>query len=534
MSSHLAAECVSALLRAGVQVVYGVPGGGANLDVVGAAEAHGLRFVLVHGEASGAIMAAVDGELTGRPGACVVTRGPGAASTINGVAHALLDRSPLLLLTDDVPLSDRRRISHQYIDQASLFSPVTKWSTRIGVVGAAESFDLALAVASDPPPGPVQIAFDPHAPPPPPPLDYRRADRAPASHAISEAREILRRSRRPVLALGVGARRSASALRELVADTPWPVLTTYKAKGVIPESWSNAAGLLTGGTREGDVLRSADVILAVGLDDVELIPAPWPYEAPIVALCEWPQMHQYLEPRIEVVGSLSRLLTEVAESLPQDFDGDPGGRATPIADDEPLHDLPHAGIGPQDVVNVARAVAPEGTIATVDSGAHMLVTMPLWEVEEPDEVLISSGLATMGFAVPAAIAAALARPGRRVVCFTGDGGLGVALAELETIARLALPVTIAVFNDSMLSLIAIKQARSGQGGSSAVCYRPTNFAALAGSLGMPAERIETRDELFRAFTESLRRSGPTLLDVAVDPSGYKAALAAIRGGEYRA
>ena len=122
----------------------------------------------------------------------------------------------------------------------------------------------------------------------------------------------------------------------------------------------------------------------------------------------------------------------------------------------------------------------------------MLVTMPLWEVEEPDETLISSGLATMGFALPAAIAASVARPGRRVVCFTGDGGLGMALAELETVSRLGAPIVVVVFNDSALSLIEIKQRPGGHGGENAVRYRPTDFAALAQSSGYPPDESRTR------------------------------------------
>ncbi len=110
---------------------------------------------------------------------------------------------------------------------------------------------------------------------------------------------------------------------------------------------------------------------------------------------------------------------------------------------------PVDGLSPQAVVQRARAVAPEGTIATVDAGAHMLCAMSLWAAESPDETVISSGLATMGYALPAAIAAALARPGRRVVCFTGDGGLGMCIGELETLRRLGLPVTIVVFNDAV-------------------------------------------------------------------------------------
>lgn len=184
---------------------------------------------------------------------------------------------------------------------------------------------------------------------------------------------------------------------------------------------------------------------------------------------------------------------------------------------------------PQEVVTVAREAAPAGTIATVDAGAHMLVTMPLWHVDHPGELLISSGLATMGFALPAAVAAALARPTQRVICFTGDGGIGMALAELESLARLQLPVTVVVFNDSTLSLIAAKQQSIGHGGPAAVTYRPTDFAAVARAMGMRGVQVVDVDGYRLELHASLVADGPTLLDVAVDPSAYGAVLDAIRG-----
>jgi acetolactate synthase-1/2/3 large subunit len=159
----------------------------------------------------------------------------------------------------------------------------------------------------------------------------------------------------------------------------------------------------------------------------------------------------------------------------------------------------------------------------------MLVTMPLWEVEAIDEVLISSGLATMGFALPAAIAASLARPDRHVVCFTGDAGLGMALAELETAARLRAPIAVIVFNDSALSLIEIKQRATGHGGKNAVRYGRTDFAGIAASMGIASRRVESREDLLPTFAEALSERRPFLVDVLVDARGYPHVMSAIRG-----
>ena len=173
-----------------------------------------------------------------------------------------------------------------------------------------------------------------------------------------------------------------------------------------------------------------------------------------------------------------------------------------------------------------RDAAPPGTVATVDAGAHFLAVMPFWPADAPGDLLISNGLATMGFAVPAAIAAALTRPGRPVVAFVGDGGLGMTLAELETLARLALPVTVLVFDDARLSLIAVKQG-GRHGGDAAVAYRDVDFAAVAVAMGIAAVAVGSEQDLAAALRDGWDR--PRLLDVRTDPASYRHLIAVTRG-----
>jgi len=154
-------------------------------------------------------------------------------------------------------------------------------------------------------------------------------------------------------------------------------------------------------------------------------------------------------------------------------------------------------------------------------------------VPEPGRLLISSGLATMGFALPAAIAAALCAPGQPVVAFTGDGGLGMTLAEIETAVRLALPIVVVVFNDATLSLIKIKQQAAGQGGGEAVDYGPVSFARAAQAMGAAAAVVRTEAELAQALAAALRRNGPTVIDAAVDPAGYPMIMDLSRGAAGR-
>jgi acetolactate synthase-1/2/3 large subunit len=464
-------------------------------------------------------MAATYGELTGHPGACLVTRGPGAASALNGVAHAFLDRAPILIINEAVPANDAGRVSHQRLDQQRLFQPVTKWSVRVGPDTASEAVAMALRVAVEPPAGPVHVDFDLDV------VDDVLAPPASPSQGgdLERARELVAGAEAPVLAIGVGARRAAAAVRTELARFGCPILVTYKAKGIISERVPNAAGLLTGATIEAEVLREADLIVGIGLDPVEFIPGPWPYDAPVLSLAEWHSETTYYEPAVEIVGPLEETLPVLQPLASRGHVAENGFEALRQA-----LDIPGDGLLPQDVVATVRSLAPAGTTATVDSGAHMFAAMAFWTVEEPGEALISSGLATMGFALPAAIAAAFVHRGRRVVCFTGDGGLGMALAELETVARYSLPVLVVVLNDAALSLIEIKQ-RDRQGGRNAVRFTNSDFAEVARGLGLASRRVETITELEDALGEAFSGDTPFLVDAVVDAGNYGAVLRTIRG-----
>ncbi len=532
-AERLAGVLARGLATGGVRAVFGLPGGGNNLEVVGAVHSIGLPFVLAHSETAATIMAAVHADLTGAPSAVVVTRGPGAASAVNGAAQALLDRQAIIVLTDSVAARDRSRITHQYVDQRAMFRPVTKATADLGGHEPEQVITDALALAARHPRGPVHLDFDPSS------TEAAQLARDESSDQVTEdtlhaACDLLRAAHHPVVVLGLGARDVVTPVRDLLNGSHVPVLTTYRAKGVIPDHWANCAGLLTGATVESAVLARADVILAIGLDSVELIPAPWVYPAPVVSISSWVDPSDYLPRAVDLVGDLDQLVAGLSGSLDSEWPAGSGkqfrqaGIALLVEEAEPA-----AGISPQRLIRRVRALAPAGTIATVDAGAHMLAVLPLWETEDRDEMIVSSGLATMGFALPAAIAAALARPNRRIVCFVGDGGLGMVLAELETLGRLNLPVSVVVFNDSRLSLIAVKQVSERHGGESAVAYCDIAFDRLADGFGISSHTVSTADGLDEAISASLTAIGPSLLDVRVDPSYYPGVLDAIRGERHR-
>ncbi len=518
---------VAALVQAGTRLMFGVPGGGPNLDVVGAAEAAGLRFVLTRGETAATIMAATSADLTGAPGAVVVTRGPGLASAVNGIAHAALDRLPVVVIADTVPAADGGRISHQRIDQAALGRSVAKAAVTVaGPPAAAEAVAIALAA----PAGPVIANMDDSAPD----QDGPRGSAPPlATGNASVLAEAVRGARRPVVLLGTGAIPRTAAIREALAGRGIPALHTYRARGVLPDSGAEAAGLVTGGTMEWPLLSAADLIVGLGVDEAEMIPARWDYAARTVLVTE----PGAVPPGGWFTGATALVLpiAEAAGVLTAGPEHDWPPDAGRAARQDAARRLAAAAVAapgrlaPQQVVVTARACAPPETIATVDAGAHMLVAMPLWEVPEPGRLLVSSGLATMGYALPAAIAAALCAPGAPVLAFTGDGGLGMTLAEIETAVRLSLRVIVIVFNDAALSLIKIKQRPAGQGGEEAVRYRPVSFAAAAAALGAAGAAVATERELAAALADALARPGPTVIDASVDPACYPAVMDLSRG-----
>ncbi len=519
----------SALVAAGTRTVFGLPGGGNNLEVVGALEAHGIQFVLTHGETAATIMAAVYADVANVPSAAIITRGPGAASAVNGTAQALLDRQPVIVLTDTVAQRERPRILHQFVDQRSIYRPVTKGSGVLGAGSPGDTMSEALDLALAHPRGPVHLDFDPTSPERPRLTGEMRRFPEPAV-GPSYVHALVSRARRPVVLLGVGARDAQAEVRDLLGGVDAPVLTTYRAKGVIPEAWSNFAGLLTGATVEAEALESADVIVAIGLDSVELIPAAWPYPAPLVALSAWPDVSGYLPIEHQLVGDLAKLVEGLNGHIGGDWAPRSGSQFLRRGLERLLREPKSVtGVSPQAVVRRFRAHASADTIATVDAGAHMLAVLPLWETHDRDQIITSSGLATMGFALPAAIGAAVAAPGHRIVCFVGDGGLGMTLAELETLVRLHLPVTVVVFNDSRLSLIAAKQTSPRHGGETAVAYHEIDFSRVAAGFGVPAHVASNSEQLDSAVVASLAESRPCLLDVRVDPDCYPLVLDAIRG-----
>jgi len=470
-----ARETVRMLERAGVRRLFGMPGGGGNADLLQAAHALGLPFTLAHTETAGAFMACAQAEITGRPGACLATLGPGAASIVNGVAQAALDRVPLIVITDPPdPL-----YPHQRLPQQEILAPLVKWS--------GSDLDQALAAVTAPPYGPVHLQAGAEPLRTHPPL-------VPWPHPAADMP-----ARRPVLLVGLGACHDAP--RRFCESRRVPALVTYKAKGVVPDDHPWFAGVLTNGALERPALEQADVFLTAGFDPVELISRPWPWRQPMVPM------------ERAVVAS-----TWTAEEV----------RALAEAQRAAMRPAVEAGeLAPHRVVEIVAEFYTGARIA-VDAGAHMFPVMSLWPAREPRGVLISNGLATMGYGLPAGIGAALLEPARPLVVFTGDGGLMMCAAELRTAARERLPLRIVVFDDASLTLIRLKQEQRGYD-TAATALGPTDWPAVAGGFGVPARGAADEAGLRAALRETAGAPGPVLIAARISTRTYPELMRALRG-----
>lgn len=520
-----------------VERLFGVPGGGSSLDVIDAAATEGIGFVLTRTESAAAMMAAVTAELTNTLGVALTTKGPGTASAANGVAYASLDRSPLMLLGDGFNPEEQRYVTHQAFDQRSLLAPLTKGHSRLEDAAAGEDIARLINLALTPPSGPVFVELT-GAAAQATSVTAARFQRAEPPAVVDEtglahAAQLLSDSIRPVMVVGLEARaaNAAAATRSLAAALACPVLTTYKAKGVISDAAAQYVGIFTGGAAESDCLERADLILLCGVDPVEFIRKPWHYQAPAIDIAHARHQIHYLEPAVGLYGSLAEHMTRLAEDATDSAWSDAEIRGLRRGMAARLQYPTSAGLGPQQVVELAAAAAQSLPIMpriTVDAGAHMFSAMAFWPCAAPFDVLISNGLATMAFALPAAIAAALQQPDRPVIAFTGDGGLLMCLGELSTAAEQGARIIVIVFNDRSLSLIDIKQQQRGFP-TRGVRWGKPDFAQVMEGLGGRGYRVDSLRDYETALAQALRGDGPALIDVDIDPSGYPAQLKALRG-----
>jgi acetolactate synthase-1/2/3 large subunit len=526
---------VDAFVSAGTPFLVGHPGG-ESVEMMDAARKRGMRFILMKQEVAGAMLAATWGEITGAPGVCLSTRGPGAANMVNGVAHAYLDRCPLIAITDQYSGPIYETGLRQRLDQSAIYTPITKWSTTINAQSVRQQIRRAMRIAIAMPPGPVHFdmpqsettreaaALLAEAP-----LRPNLIAMAPEKSALKLPLQMLASARKPILLVGLGVlwSRASAELVALAERLGAPVLSTAKCKGVIPEDHPLRAGCIIGGLIERKLVTQSDLIVTVGLEAVELQPKPWPYTLPVLSIAAVPGTDALVPASAEVIGDLRAIVGGLAEWASEGTGWGERAAREFRQDVTVALDTPSQGLSAQAVMEVARAVLPRETIATCDAGASRLLVVQKWQAYAPHEFLGSNGLGSMGYAIPGAMGARLVHPDRPIVAFAGDGGALMAIAELQTSVRESLPIIVVVFDDQEIGLIRVKQEIKGipQYG---VKIGGIDWVRLAQGFGADGYSVDSENALGDALKQASRSRRTAVIGCRIDPSGYVAQFNALR------
>ena len=525
-ADHLARR----LAEAGCRHAFGMPGGEV-LTVMDALARAGIEVTLARHENAAAFMAEGVWHRTGAPGILVATLGPGVLNGVNAIANAHQDRVPLIVISGCVDADEALSYTHQILDHAAVLAPITKATFRLTAEGCDIIADKAVGIATEGRPGPVHIDVPISVADTPVTLPRRRRRPEPAPMvpaAPGQARDWLAAAERPVMIVGLDAvnEGAAGTLREVAERLSIPVITTYKAKGILPETHPlclGGAGLspLADGILVPFV-QQADLILCVGYDPIEMRPGwreVWdPGAVRVVDIAAAPNHHYMHQATLNIVGPCAPALAAIAEGVTARATW-PGGEviaardalARAFPDDDPW--------GAAGVIDACRRSLPEDSIITVDSGAHRILLSQMWTTHAPRTVLQSTALCTMGCAVPLAIGAKLATPAATVVAFSGDAGFLMVAGELSTAAELHLPVIFVVFVDASLALIETKQRARGMT-NLAVDFDRHDFAAIGRAFGGHGVRVTSRAELRAALIEAQAAERFTVIAAEIDRGAY--------------
>lgn len=518
---------VRCLENEGVGYIYGLPGE-ENMDVLDVLLDSSIRFIQVSHEQAAAFMADVYGRLTGEPGVCLATLGPGATNLITGVADAQLDSAPLVAITGQAGLERQHKESHQLIDTVHIFERITKWNACIVVPEIVpETVRKAFKLARSERPGathlelPEDVAAEPAEGAP---LKVQQATMPePSRERLEVAAALIAAAERPIILAGNGTirDRASAQLTALATGINLPVVTTLMAKGAIPDSLPQALGAtgFAGGDRARAALLQADLVIAAGYDLIEWSPKIWnpDRDKQIVSVSPMPaEVDANYIVSVGVIGEIGISLQGLAARLAPKLDWGWGSLVRRIRDEQQAMATNAAfPMRPERVLADLRAVLAEEDVLVSDTGAHKIWVARDFACERPNTCIISNGFATMGIGLPGAIVARLARPDRRAVTVSGDGGFRMNAAELGTAVRYGLPCVSVVMNDGRYGLIELKQLRRF-GRPAFVDLQSPDFTLLARAYGARGFRIAGASELRPALEAALAADVPVVLDVPID------------------
>lgn len=525
-----AAVFVECLEAEGVRYVFGIPGE-ETLDLNEAIDDSSVNFVPVRHEQGGAYMADVYGRLTGRAGVCLGTLGPGATNLVTAVADAFLDRAPLVALTGQGDLERMHKESHQYIDVVSMMRPITKWNAQLNDPAIIpEVVRKAFKLAESEKPGathielPEDVMAQPLAAQPLPRMEVARPE--PNARDILRAADMIKSAAKPVVLAGNGVIRShaVQALRDFARTTNIGVANSFMAKGVVDFETPESLGAV--GLQAGDYslagFDDADLVIAVGYDLVEHSPKHWnpSGDKRIIVIDTTPaEIDSHYMHEIELIGDIYHILNILTEECrSSDFGGGDRrlhdlvmGRLESAKNDDSFPAQP-----PRALYEIRQAMGRDDILIS-DVGLHKLWIGRMFPANEPNTVLIANGLAGMGFALPAAIAAKLVHPDRTVITVNGDGGFMMNCQELETAVRLKTPIVNIIWENQQFGSIVWKQDNKF-GRHFGVDFTNPDFVMLAESFGMPAWRATSNDDFREKLRKAVTLDVPSLIVLPIDYS----------------
>ncbi|MFQ5837711.1 MAG: thiamine pyrophosphate-binding protein [Thermoplasmata archaeon] len=520
---------VECLVEQGVERIFGIPGTHV-LAIYDALYKEGtIDVVLTRQEASAAFMADACGRLTGEPGVCLATAGPGLTSLLNGVAEAFVESSPVVVLGGAVPYHTFGRGYYHELrhvdDQIAFMRPFTKWQSRVESVGdVPDVVAQAFTEATRERPRPVFVELPKDVMEDEGEAKPKGAEKTPRKKAdasrVEEALSLLREAERPLILAGGGVHISGAweEIRELAEALGAPLATTITGKGSIPADHPLHIGLgcgLLAPPEVRDVLLQMDVLLAVGCRFDEIASGGWTLPAPerIIHVNVDPgDIDRVYDATVALVGDVKAVTEDLLAALK-------GVRKKPwfTLEKRPLSEDDGEGIGLGLAVRALREVLPRDAIVTCDSG-NSQVAMFDFDVYKPRTYLSPTGFNAMGFAVPAAIGAQMVRRQRKVAAVFGDGAFFMNGMELLTAVERELPISFFLFNDRSYGILKFYQDLMYDGRRTGVEMPSVNLLSLAEGLGIEFMTARSRQDVPRVFKDAIRSDSPTLIDVRVDPS----------------
>lgn len=526
----VAQQVVDTLKELGVKHVFGVPSGGWVDYMEALRTTDGIDFVLATHEGGAAFMADVCGRITGVPGVCFGTFGPGATNLSTGVGSAYLDRSPMIALTDEMPDAKRNRIVQMNVDHQAIFAPITKKTTRLEVGKVREILFDAAHTALSGVPGPVHVGLPmgmsalTAGQETAQPIKIKAAE--PAEQVLLEAmRALFIRAKKPVIALGLRAVSSniQAQIIALAEKFKVPVVINPMAKGMLSESHPNYAGVLFHALSDvvGQTHQQADLVVSIGYDEVEFNYEDWMPNVPLVSLdivaTDIDQSTYTLA--CDVIGNIKHSVEYLLATDCPEKDWDLTALAVRKSDMFARMSPKNSKFGPCAALDILREKFPQNGIMTCDVGAHIHLIGQKWPTPQNGLQIMTNGWSAMGFAIPSAIAAKLCKPATPVCSVIGDGGFLMTAGELAVAMREKLNIVFVLFTDNDLALIRIKQEKK----SNPIYGTPIRERGTIGGdniFGVPVIKAFDKNEFASSLDQAFSMQGPVIVEAILDSREY--------------